>query len=194
MNLNLIHAHAPPLQYELRLRNRPGLRWDAVVIVKCEDLAGLMRNGFHLSSENFFPEENYCSVLPQQTAEGFTAFRTWVIRQNGRPGVPAWRGEIVVWSQSMELLHRFQPKNLSRDTILDARVWRLNGMRGIVFQHDNCRPDQNINCMFGDNCDAMWFWPPEVTAQGVLPRAADAQHEERAKKGRKRKCDANSQT
>jgi hypothetical protein len=136
--------------------------WAAVLDIKCDDIARLMREGFFWSVENILPEEGYMvpSTNPEWTAAGYYYARIWTLADNSNGEDPRWVAKLKVYTSSLDLLPGFQVQNLSRDNVWLAHGW--NRLEQVVYAYDYTQPTYNYNCIYSDRpLQGWWPWPRE---------------------------------
>ncbi|KAK4232910.1 hypothetical protein C8A03DRAFT_19908 [Achaetomium macrosporum] len=157
--LSMVPEPSVPVQ-RTEARTTP---WVATLIVKCEDMPRLMREGFFWLAENVVPEHGFLSdsLTRAWTAGGYRHFRVWILAKTCSPDeTPRWVARLEVVAASIEPLSKFRVQDLSRENVLRANAWDTK--KRCVYNYHCCDPDLNYNCIYDDKpLDGWWPWPKE---------------------------------
>ena len=139
-----------------------GARWAAGLAVKCRDLPRLMREGFFWSAENILPEEGHMTNAEyREWARGLGRHaygRVWHLADKSNGEAPLWVARLEVCSRSVELLGRFEVRNLSRNMVYEAFAWNAEYRAVYAFRH--YQPDGCFNCIYDEMpMEGWWPWP-----------------------------------
>ncbi|KAI1263240.1 hypothetical protein F5Y18DRAFT_429329 [Xylariaceae sp. FL1019] len=143
--------------------------WCAQLLVKCDDLPRLMREGFHWSLTNIVREDGFAE--PFKDPDGgiktrFTVVRTYYLRDLNYK--PLWTAKLIVHSVSSDALRAFRPADLSHNNVRYLRGWNKFGQPVYVYSTEH--PTFNINAIYDEEpLSGIWPWPRADT------KAPDAQ-------------------
>ncbi|KAK3300677.1 uncharacterized protein B0H64DRAFT_428690 [Chaetomium fimeti] len=124
--------------------------WVAFLVIGCEDVPRLMREGFFWSTENVVPEEGYISDNIRKECEGLGCRhkRTWIIADKANDKAPQWKGRLEVTSPLLATLAAFRVKDLSRKNVYASYAWNWAGK--LIYNYDYRYPKHNFNCIYDD--------------------------------------------
>lgn len=139
-------------------------KWLAFFNIKCDDIPGLMRQGFFWSVDNVVAEEGYMFETKNREwlSCGFRPGRAWILAGNSDGENPQWVARLQVVSSSLHVLSSFRLENLSVKNILVATAWRRGAA---VYNYNAVHPSDNFNCIYDNKpLQGWWPWPREEDA------------------------------
>ncbi|KAK4100080.1 hypothetical protein N658DRAFT_497794 [Parathielavia hyrcaniae] len=98
--------------------------WAASLVIRCDDVARLMREGFFWSPDNVVPEEGH--IFGAKDARwlvmGYTIGRAWILTDKSQPAgkPPRWVGKLELYANPLDILPTFRLQNLSVRNVCDA--------------------------------------------------------------------------
>ncbi len=150
--------------------------WAAKMVVRCENLEEMMRDGFSWNYEN--------NVLPAETSirhdlapcwynKGFRFITTWILVDHLNPGAPRWYARLeVMTADYADLCASFNIHRLSWENICGASAYTDYAVP--VYHFDRHDADKNYGDMFGEYkpVSREWPWPENKPAPATQPSAA----------------------
>ncbi|KAI0550922.1 hypothetical protein F4679DRAFT_582996 [Xylaria curta] len=136
--------------------------WAAVLMVKCHNVPGLMREGFHWDDVNVIKEEGYVDrdfthARRRKDGKCWAGTRHYFLKDLQQP--LRWVATIQVWALNLETLHQFDLNQLSRERSMQwATAFYPSGQ--YIFNWHYCSPAIRFNAICNDMPMEAWLqWP-----------------------------------
>lgn len=138
--------------------------WLGELVVKCDDVASLMRNGLFWTTKNVQWEQGYADEAVEFNVyhkEGFFRTSRWFLRDmDNEP--PQWTASLIVWARH-GVLDAFKLEDLSVNNA--NYCWAWNSEASLVYEYYDMFPERNVNVIYGVMpMKGWWPWPREEQA------------------------------
>ncbi|KAI0871589.1 hypothetical protein GGS24DRAFT_53759 [Hypoxylon argillaceum] len=136
--------------------------WGALLMVKCDDVPRLMREGFHWDGANVIREEGYIDrdfryAHRRKDGKRWASTRHYYLQDLQQP--PRWVATIKVFALNPGTVCQFDLNQLSRESMQWATA--LNPFsRHHIYNWDSWSPAVRFNAIYDDMpMEGWWPWP-----------------------------------
>ena len=143
-------------------REYQAVSWAATLVIRCDDVSRLMREGLFWTPNDVIPEEGhlFSPVHRKWLAKGLRHGRSWILADKSNGENPRWVGRLGVSTRLYETLHAFRLQNLSMENV--SHVYAQNGNGQMVYNYLRCWPKNDYNYIYDDKpLQGWWPWPKE---------------------------------
>ncbi|KAI0379402.1 hypothetical protein F5Y04DRAFT_282824 [Hypomontagnella monticulosa] len=142
--------------------------WMGLLHVKCDDMAQLMRDGFHWTTQNVQREDGYYGTTSACTDHnpndkewllhcGFYETRHYFLRDL-QHNPPRWVANFKFHAREREILTRIRLEYLTVERIFRAKAF--GDACETIYEFRRYQPERNFNAIYDDMpLDGWWPWP-----------------------------------
>ncbi|KAI1438157.1 hypothetical protein GGR50DRAFT_534160 [Xylaria sp. CBS 124048] len=147
-----------------------GQCWFAELLVKCDDVPRLMREGLHWDETNIIGEEGFIDIgginsiyKPDTTIPSYADSERWHVKNHyfltdSQHAPPLWNAHLSVYARDIPSLSRFTLRGLSRKNTVAAMAW--SEAEEIIYVYEN--GNAPVNSVY-----------PEMPLEGWWPRKSE---------------------